>query len=199
MNRLLLWLPATLLILQGCTTGVLLGTVAAVGSGTTAVLNDRRHADVQYMDGEVCKKIRASLEQDSEISSRARIEASCYNKVVLLTGEAPSEALRARAVDMARLTHVRKIHNEIWVIPSLSENAREADTWMKTTIGALLVGQKFFDASLVEVTVSNRVVYLMGLLTENEARQIETLVSKVEGVVRVISLIEYVTLQPVAG
>lgn len=182
---------------QGCTTGIILGTSAAVGGGATAVFNDRRHPDVQRMDGEVCGKIVESLKSDPALDKQsARIRVGCFNKVVLLAGETVSDSLRRRIIDYARLTNVRKIHNEITLSRPIGDLARENDTVLATNVRTALIRDKFFDASLVETTTSNGVVYLMGLLTRAEAGQVENSVSRVPGVRQVVSLFEYVNLVP---
>ena len=194
--RGILLAAALLATAQGCTTGVVLGTMAAVGGGATAIFNDRRHPDVQRMDGEVCNTIKDSIAADPALKDTVRVKVGCFNKVVLLSGEASSEILRRRVVDYARLTHVRKIHNEIVLARPLDGLGQENDTVLATNVRAALIRDKFHDAALVEATVANRVVYLMGLLTRAEARQVEDSASRVPGVRQVVSLIEYVNLVP---
>ena len=53
-NSLFFLLIASVLSLQGCASGVVLGTLGFIGGTATSVLKDRRHPDVQQLDSKVC-------------------------------------------------------------------------------------------------------------------------------------------------
>jgi osmotically-inducible protein OsmY len=189
-------LLASLLGLQSCAGGVALGALAAIGGGANAVFNDRRHPDVQQIDAKICESIRTQLEADTFLRNNMRVVPLCFNKIVLLTGEAPSEALRSRAIESARLTGVRRIHNEVRLRAPLSGVQQEQDTIIHTKVRAMLTGRNFSGSSQTSLSVTDGNVYLMGLLTRDEASVVEDIVRNVEGVQRVVSLFEYVMLVP---
>jgi osmotically-inducible protein OsmY len=195
-NWPILLLLAALFSLQGCATGVALGTLAAIGGGANAVFNDRRHPDAQQEDAKLCETIRVNLENDSFLHGNTRIVPSCFNKIILLTGEAPNEALRQRVLEHAHLSGVRRIHNEVRLRQTLPLVQQEYDTMLHSKIRTVLTARYFNGSSQTSLTVSDANVYLMGLLTREEAARIEAIVRHVEGVQRVISVFEYVLLVP---
>jgi osmotically-inducible protein OsmY len=193
-KRLVFLLIATSLTFQGCAGGIVLGTLGAIGGGATAVIKDRRHADVQQLDSKICAKISDAIAEDRTLSTQTHVVPTCYNKVVLLTGEAPSQGLRARAIETAKLTSVRRIHNEIRLRQPLSPQAQEADRVLNAKVRTIITTKHFNSASYTQLTVNDGVVFLTGMLTRDEAAQLENTIRYIDGVKRVVSLIEYVRL-----
>jgi len=109
---------------------------------------------------------------DAELKKQTHISATSFNGVVLLTGEAPTEALRARAEAIARrLPKVRRVHNEIRIAApsSLAQRSSDALITAKVKTALFKVKLKGFDPTRVNVTTSNGTVYLQGLVTRAEA------------------------------
>lgn len=184
-----------LLAAQGCTTGLILATTAAAGSGAVGVFNDRRHEDAQHADDNIKSQIESLLAGDDTIKGSSHVRVDSYNKVVLITGEAVSESVRERILSMAaQVQGIRKIHNEVAIMPPLSNDAKETDTLINAKVKATLIASEGIDATLTLAVTSKQTVYLMGLMTRAEAERINKVVRSVEGIRQVVPLFEYVRL-----
>ncbi len=131
-------------------------------------------------------KISTSMYQNSHIN------ATSYNNIVLLTGEAATEDLRQRIHEIAAGTEkVRQVHDYIRVGPTSSLAARSNDTWLTTQVKTQHLRIKDFDPTRVKVVTESGVVYLMGLLNHKEGAAVAELTRRVKGVRKVVKLFEY--------
>ncbi len=137
-------------------------------------------------------KIKANLLNADERYNDAHLSIFSYNRIVLLTGQVPSQDLLDRATRIAeKVRLVRKVHNEMTVAEPTSLADRVNDSWITTKINAHMLATKDFPASRVQVLTEAGVVYLMGLLTENEANWAVDIVRQVYGVKKIVKIIEY--------
>lgn len=176
--------------IQGCT-GL---AAAATGAAAGTVVADDRRTPGTYVDDELIElKLRAAIEQDEALSSQSHINATSYNGLVLLTGEAPGESLRNRAVELARhIPKVRGVQNEIVLEAPTSLLARTTDTVTTGKVKAALLGNNRTNAGQIKVVTERGIVYLMGLLSEDEANRAANVTRRVPGVQRVVKVIEYI-------
>jgi len=189
------WLVLSALILSspllsGCVPVVLVGGAAA----TASVVHDRRTAGSMVEDQAIELRIKNVLGKDEEIAAQAHINVTSYNGIVLLSGEAPGQALRTRAGEIARGDkQVRRVHNEIQIAAPSSAMTRSSDSWITTKTKTSLVGLdiKGFDPTRVKVVSENGTVFLMGMVYRKEADAIVTRTQQVTGVQRIVKLFEY--------
>ncbi len=176
-------------------TALLGGCVAAVGAGAVtgaAAAYDRRTAGTFVDDGLIEIKAVGALQKDQELWKYSHINVTSFNNIVLLTGEAPSEAMRQRAADaVANLQKVRKVHNEIIVAAPSSMVSRSGDTVITGKVKTALLNNKDVEATRVKVVTENGVVFLMGLVTQKEADAATEVARRVGGVQRVVRIFEY--------
>ena len=191
MTSSLLWRPvlvATLaLLLTGCAPLLLGGAV--VGGGLVAT--DRRTAGTQLEDQGIEFRAAARVR---ELATLGQISVNSFNRVVLLTGEVPNAAERARvegAVD--KVENVRGVVNELVVAGNSSLSSRSADTVLATKVKATLVDAQDLSANAFRVVAERRVVYLMGRVTPREAERGAELASRVSGVERVVKVFDLIT------
>jgi len=192
---LALLLPA----LHGCGTALVLGSASLVGVGSTVIFNDRRAWEAQREDGNINTRLENLFLANPQLAdAKANIRVTCYNKIVLLTGQVSTLALRALATRLAsEYQGVRQVHNEL-LITSQNASAEEnnQDLWLATKVTTALITHYGFDSSYIDVTTQQGQVYLMGLLTREEAGHVLETVRMVDGVKNVISMFEYVRLVP---
>ncbi len=188
------WLAPVALL----TATVLLNACAPLvvgGAATTASLaHDRRTAGTVIEDQSIELRIRSALNKDPEISKQAHINITSYDGVVLLSGEAPTGAMRERAGDIARRAKkVRRVHNEIKVAAPSSMMTRSSDTWITTKVKTSLLSVKLkgFDPTRIKVVTENGTVYLLGLVSHAEADAATDKARQVKGVQRIVKLFEY--------
>jgi osmotically-inducible protein OsmY len=174
-------------VLSGCV-GVVLGGAA----GGASVINDPRTAGSQVEDESIELKAGNALHSEKELAQQVHINVTSYNQVVLLTGEAPTEDMRARVVELVKgIEKVRTTHNEITIAAPSPITARTTDSWLTTSVKAKIVGAKELNAIRIKVVSEAGTVYLLGLVTKPEADLAAQIASQTAGVQRVVKLFEY--------
>lgn len=181
---------ATTAALQGCAPAIVAG-----GAATGAlVAHDRRTTGTVVEDRAIMLKVAGRISDDEELDDQSHINVNSYNGVVVLTGETPSAALRARAEKHAsQVEKVRKVFNEIVVAAPSSLLTRTSDTLLLGKIKGIMLAREGVDPTRIKVIVEQGRVYLMGLVTDAEAHAATELVRRVDGVQKVIRLFEYVS------
>jgi osmotically-inducible protein OsmY len=113
--------------------------------------------------------------------------------VILLAGQVPNEELIQTASDALKpIVKVRSIHNELTVGPNTSIFAHSYDSWLTAKMNTRLSFTKDIDASHVKVVTENKVMYLLGLVTESEAEIITNAATEVDGLDRIVKIFEYI-------
>jgi len=188
--RNILIIALSAVIINGCAGIVVGGTATGV-----AVVHDRRSAGTVIDDQGMNWKISEAIFKDEELSSPSHINVTVYNSVILLTGETPSEDLKLRANAIAAQTSDnKKIHNELAIASPTSLTSRTNDTYITAKIKTALLdisGIEGFDVTRVKVVTENSVVFLMGLLTSQEANAVTNKARNVSGVAKIVRLFEY--------
>ena len=176
------------LTLGGCAAVVVGG--AAVG--TAMVVTDRRTAGVQLEDQNIELKSLTRIRET--VGERGHVNATSYNRMVLLTGEVPSEADRSTLEQsIGKIENVRSTVNELSVMGPSSMTARSNDTILTSKVKASFIDAKDLQANAVKVVTERGVVYLMGRVTEREANRATELARGVPGVQKVVKVLETLT------
>jgi len=191
MSRQFVLLPLLLAVplLGGCAAAVV-GGVAT----TAAVVHDRRTAGTFVEDQGIYFKAVSLRQQDAEIRQKSNIGITVYNMQVLLTGQAASDEISRRlANQIAQTPKVRKVYNEVVTAAEGTWTDAADDMYLTSKVKLSLfdVDIDGFDPTRVQVTTSLDTVYLMGLLTRDEAQAVTDKVRYLSGVKRVVALFEY--------
>mgnify|MGYP006202704667 FL=1 len=168
---------------------------AAVGSALVAV--DRRSSGAQLDDQAI--ELRASNRIREQLGDRANVYVTSYNRQVLLTGEAASEAVKAQVQTIvAGVDNVRTIVNELGVINSPGLSQRSTDTLLTGRVKAAFVDARNLDPTAVKVVTTRNVVYLLGRVTQREADRATEVTRNMSGVQRVVRVFEIITEEELA-
>lgn len=175
------------LILQGCAAVAVTGVAAG-----TSVAADQRTTGTVIEDQSIELKAGRAFSADKELDEKAHINTTSYNTVVLLTGEAPTEELRQRAVDLARnIPRVSHVHNEITIAAPSSLMSRSSDTVITSKVKTRLLADKEVSGLNTKVVTERGVVYLMGLSSRSQADRATELARTTGGVQKVVKLFQY--------
>lgn len=175
-------LAGGLLLLGGC----------ATNSATNQSHYGQRTNDVQAIDATIEDQVAKALVHADARLGDARIRPHSFNGAVLLVGQVPSEELRDKAGQVAgQLRGVETVHNELSVAARLPTSQRLTDTWLTTNVIGQLATNDHIDSSKLKVTTENASVYLMGIVSRQEAERIVAAVSGVAGVQRIVKVFEY--------
>ena len=172
-------------VLTGCAPLLIGGAV-----GTTAlVTTDRRSTGAQMAD-EVMEA-RVKLEITKAIPQGLHLTVTSYNRRILLTGEAASEADKQKATRIAqRSLEVARVINELKVMPETDVPQRLSDSLVASKVRAQLLGTSGVSLSQMKVVVERGIVYLMGIVTPAEAHTAADIASRVSGVKSVVKVFE---------
>jgi osmotically-inducible protein OsmY len=163
---------------------------AVVGGSMMAV--DRRTSGTQVEDQAIELKAPARIRE--AIGGEAHVNVTSYNRVVLLTGEVPTEAARDAAEQAAsRVESVRSVVNELAVMGNSSLTSRSSDSIVTGRVKAALVEAKDMQANAVKVVTERGVVFLMGRVTEREAARATDIARSQSGVQKVVRVFELLT------
>ena len=186
---------ARVLIAGVALSGVLSGCVALMGGamvGGSMLAVDRRTTGAQVDDQTI--ELRASVDVPGAIGDRGNISVTSYNRVLLLTGEVPTEADRAKAEAAAvKIENVRAVLNELAVMPNASINQITADTITTGKVKAAFIDTPTLQVASIKVVTDRGAVFLMGRVTEAEAAQATNVARSVGGVKKVVRAFEIIT------
>ncbi len=193
MNRMKSRRGALVLVVAAATlfTGCAPVVVGGAMVGGAMVYADRRTAGTQLEDENIELKSGAAL---GPIGERGHISVTSYNRVVLLTGEVPTEADRVAAEQaIARIENVRGTINELAVMGNSSLTSRSNDAILVSQIKAAMVDTPDLQANLIKVVVERGNAYLLGRVTQKEADRAVEVTRRVDGVQKVIKVFEILT------
>ncbi len=174
-------------LLAGCAPILVAGAVG----GAALVATDRRSTGAQVDDEAIELKISNNV--GTGFGDRVHVNVTSFNGIVLLTGEVPTPDLVASIEQIARTTpKVRRVVDELAVIPVTDLNARTNDTYITSKVKARFVEANKFAPNHVKVVTERQIVYLMGLVTHAEADTAAQIAATTSGVTRVVKLFEYI-------
>lgn len=181
---------ALALILPGC--GVAL--VGGAAAGAAAAVYDRRPYEVIIDDQQIDLTALNVLLQDAQVRGHSGISTTSYNQTVLLTGRAESTEVAQRATLLvSQLPKVKRVIDEITIGPNLDLTRQSEDTYLTSKVKLALtqVSLPGFSSLRVKVVTEDGAVYLLGLVSPEEADAAVEKVRYVPGVKRVVKLFEY--------
>lgn len=179
----------TMVAASGCAPLVVGGAMV----GGALVATDRRSAGIQLEDqaieGRVSRALGARFEKGS-----ISINVNSYNRRVLLTGEARTEADKAEVEKLAAAQeNVRDVVNEIFVGELSTFSNRNNDAAITTKVIAATLNERNLPSNAILVHTSRSRVFLMGRVSEAEGELAARTASRVDGVRQVVKLFEYLT------
>ncbi|MBX3687290.1 MAG: BON domain-containing protein [Rhodocyclaceae bacterium] len=173
--------------LQGCF------PVVATGVGMGAMMAADRRSSGSYVEDEGLEwKVQNRIAE--KFGDRVHVNATSFNRNVLLSGEVPDDATRAEVDRIAAsVPNVRAITNDLQVAGIASLTSRSNDVVITSKVKARFVDAATFGAHHVKVITEAGTVYLMGLVTREEADKATELARTTSGVRKVIRVFEYIS------
>jgi len=177
----------TLTAAQGCIPVIVGGTGAAVAMAT-----DRRSSGTYVEDEGI--EWKASNRINERLGDKVHVNATSFNRKLLLTGEAFNEASREEAGRIAAaVENVKEVVNDLRIAPTSTLSARGNDSYISSKVKARFVDQKDFRIQQVKVTTEAGTVFLMGLVTEKEGNAATEVARTTNGVQKVVRVFEYIS------
>jgi osmotically-inducible protein OsmY len=182
---LLLAVPLSALLLQGC---IEMAVVGAGGAVLSAV--DRRTTGVQVDDEGI--ELRASNRVRERFGDKVHVNISSFNRSVLVTGEVPDANARAEIEKLIQgVQGLRGVTNDLQVAGGASLTSRAGDATITGKVKARLFDSGKVNPVHVRVVTEASVVYLLGIVTEAEANVAVEVARTTGGVRKVVKVFEY--------
>lgn len=174
-------------LLSGC-------VAAAFMAGTSAgglVVSDQRDWKTRSEDSYIEHRLDLNIVQDPQFKN-SHIDLSSFDCVVLLVGQTPIASLKVTAEKIAQSTpNVKKVYNEITIGPPISFGQKSQDVWITSAVKSALLVKSGLRSGSVKVLTENSTVYLMGLVTQEQANLAVDAARRVDGVRNVVKVFEY--------
>tara|TARA_B100000749_G_C18411837_1_gene459443 strand:- start:542 stop:1057 length:516 start_codon:yes stop_codon:yes gene_type:complete len=165
--------------------------MTAASSGASAIYN-RYSLENTYNNQMLAWSVQNKLDADPQLKYEAHITATSFENIVLLTGQAPTQAMRMQAEAITQsVPHTQKIINRIILTQPISTLQKLQDTWLTTKVDSQVITQGKLDPDDLKVVTENNTVYLIGSLKRAQANQVINMAKNTDGVQHVVTLIYY--------
>ena len=169
---------ALLIASQLTACGVL--AVGGVAAGST-VLADRRTPGVQAIDKGI--ELEAGNVLAKKFGDSAHINVTSFNQKVLLTGEVKNADIKNEAGAYVKaMKNARSVFNELIIGPNSSYTSRANDSYLESKIKTQMIFTEQLPSNSMVIVAEGSSVYLMGMLTQNEADIAKKVTSNTNGV-----------------
>ena len=119
---------------------------AAFIAGATAggaIIYDNRNLKTILADRNTTFKAAKLIGEDTALSQNAHISVATLNGIVLIVGQARTEALREQAQNLVeQVPGIRRIYNRVSIQKPTSAFRRSNDAWITTKVKTKMLGAK---------------------------------------------------------
>ena len=156
------------------------------------VATDRRTSGTVLEDQGI--ELRAKSRISENVGERAHVNVVSYNRQVLLIGEVPN-AQDKQLVEkiVSQVDNVTNIVNDLAIMGNSTLGQRSSDTLVTGRVKAALVDSKDLFANAFKIVTERGTTYMMGRVTQREAKRGTEVVSAVPGVQKVVRLLEIIS------
>ena len=161
------------------------------GAGTGAVVSEDRRTSGMFIEDEAIE-IKSSRRLYEQLGNQVHINVTSFNRIVLLTGETPSQDIKEEATRLARsIANVRNVINEITIGEKSTMSSRSRDTFITSKVKSRFLTSGKFQINHIKVITEKGVVFLLGMVKRAEADSATEIASSTAGVSRVVKAFEY--------
>jgi osmotically-inducible protein OsmY len=168
--------------------------IIAGGMGTGVMMADDRRTTGIYIEDERIELKVESLTGPSKLGDKVHVNAVSFNRVLLITGEVPDEATKAKIDKIAAdVDNVKRVQNELTIGRPSTLGERSNDVYLTARVKTRFLGEgkERFNANHVKVFTEDGVIYLMGLVSKDEGTAAAEIAARTSGVKRVVKVFEY--------
>ncbi len=175
---------ATITPLQGCVDVAVTGAQATYSRHTlTSTLHD------QYLTMQVDRALHWYTEEFKDCN----ISVSTLNNVVVVVGQVTSQKLHDDINGIVkRVPEVDEFYNLTTINGPVSAMTQMSDSWITTKIKSQLIAENEIDPSQIKVITEDGTVYLIGIITPEQAEIAADLARNTDGVQKVVKIFSYI-------
>jgi osmotically-inducible protein OsmY len=167
---------------------LILSNAACVSSSQT----DRRTPGAQTDDTAI--ELKATGVARKITGDKGRVAVTSYNRMVLLTGEVADEKMKAEVQKQVEtISGVKSIENDLVIAPVSSVGVRANDAQITGKVKTAIIDTYDIYVNTFKVLTDRSVVYLMGRVTEREAKLAGEVARNADRTIsKVVLLFEYI-------
>lgn len=179
---------SSVVALSGCATVAIATAVIA----TVDIIHDRRTVGEYIDDSAIEITFKKHAVRSKQSRYEAHINGTSWNGILLLTGEVRSEQIKQDYASYGnRIQGVRQVVDETTIDGKSGFWSRRNDSWITTKVKTSMITKLGARANRIKVVTEDNHVYLMGIVTEEEAQSATDVARSVRGVARVVKVFEY--------
>lgn len=169
---------------SGCA-AVLVGGTA----GGVMMAKDQRSLGAQTEDKEIYLRV-TSL--SAKLAATVNLNATVFNRTVLLTGQVPDAQTASRVEDEVRaIRGVQSVVNDLQIGAASTQASRAKDVFLTSRVITALMIEKDARVGNIKVSTEAGIVYLMGGTSRKEGEIAARTASAVSGVAKVVKVLNY--------
>ena len=174
-------------------TGCAAIAVGTVGAASTTSATDRLTVGTQIDDKTTQSRVRSAINTIPNVKDEAAVSVDVYNGQVLLTGQAPLQTMIVDVEEKAvKVQNVLKVHNQVRLGNPIPATSTMNDVWLASKIKTIMLADENIPLFKLDLVVEDSEVFIMGLLTKQEAAAAVEAARNVEGVTKVIRVMELI-------
>ena len=170
----------------GCTTNYLPNST----EGTYGVPMTERTIPQRLLDRSIEHTVKINvygLQENLQQTSRMSIDS--FNSEVLLTGEVPTEAIKAEIEKVvSSMPDVRHVYNELNVSASRGYSSTVHDGYITSKLLAKVASSNGVKASQIKAVTNDGVVYIMGRMTPTQQSHLIDIANNTVGITELVLL-----------
>ncbi len=180
-------------IIAVCSSLLLTGCVVAVVAGAAAgLVYDKRSVTIIEADARLFHVIHTAIVTDPQFRN-SRILVSSFNRTVLLVGQTPTASLRVMAEKIAQSTpNVARVYNEVTIGHPIALTQRSKDSLITSQIRSNMLARKGLESGSIRIVTENGTVFLMGIVSTEQANLAVDVARRVSGVNKVVKIFQYI-------
>ena len=154
--------------------------VGGVAAGAS-IMAERRTPGVLAIDNGIELEANAALAK--KFGDSAHINVTSFNQKVLLTGEVKDADIKGEAGAYVKaMKNARSVFNELVIGPNSTYTARANDSYLESKIKTQMIFTDKLPSNSMTIVAEGTSIYLMGILTQNEADLAKKVASNTNGV-----------------
>lgn len=176
----------TAIISTGCTTNYLTSSA----QGTYGVPVTERTIPQRLLDRSIEHTAKINVYAlDQNLQQNSRISFNSFYSEVLLSGEVPSETIKAQVEQViSSMPDVRRVYNELSVGVARGYSATVQDGYISSKLTAKAFASDKIKSSQIKTVTNNGVVYVMGRMTPTQQSLLIDVANDTAGVTELVLL-----------
>jgi osmotically-inducible protein OsmY len=175
--------------------GATVALIALGVAGCASNSNEARSRSIETIvdDQKIEFTVSDAIKKANPYLRDARVVITSFNGQVLLTGQVPNGELRQQAGQAAaNQADVRRVFNELTIAPNATLSVRASDSLLTTKVRSQLWAEESIKDSKMKIITEDGTVYLLGLVSRQQADLAGRVTQRIEGVQKVVRLFEII-------